>query len=512
MGMFSSLFGSAGSDKADNLRQKAYDAFSSIATPELKQLQVQLQNYVNAGQLTPEQAEVQLVGSNAFNTIATDPSYVGAQKQALQQLQDIGKQGGMTAVDKAQLQDIEDQQNATRQGQDQAILSNAKERGVGGSGIETVNRLLSQQNTANTAAKQGTDVAAQAQTRALQALQSAGQLGGQIESQQYGEQAQKAGAQNAIDQFNAQTSNANNLYNTQSANQAQAANLSNQQSINNANTGTANQQATQNSAAYQQAYNDALQKAQGESGVLTGWANSADKDADQNQAGNLALTSGLLKSGAQALGTAFGGPVGGAVAGQAIGQSGNTSNPNYQNEDAAGGFPGMAQGGVVGDNEPSVEDAYNAFVKKFCYGGSVKMADGGMVNIKAGKKVDALPIEPSKDSQDFDLKDPNGEPIGSFNNYSDAADFAQKVKDKQPNTQDYRSGGQVPGMAPVPGDSPKNDIVPAKLSPGEVVLPRSVVGHPENIPNFVNKAVMHNPTEVALKRLRNAKVDFPRGQ
>lgn len=510
MGLFSSLFGSSGSDKADKLNQQALDAFNSIKTPELSQLQVQLQKYVDAGQLTPEQAESQLVSSNAFDKITTDPSYVGAQKQALQQLQNIGSQGGMTAVDKAQLQDIDDNENAQRQGQDQAILSNAKERGVGGSGIETVNRLLSQQNASNAAAKQGTDVAAQAQTRALQALQSAGQLGGQIESQQYGEQAQKAGAQNAIDQFNTQTANATNLYNTQTANQAQASNLQNQQSIDNANTGVANTQASQNSAAYQQVYNDALAKAQGMAGIDTSWANQAAKDSDQNQAGNTAILNGALKLGGQAIGTAFGGPAGAAAASQAtpsIG-GGNTTNASYDYDKV----DGMAQGGVVGDNEPSVEDAYNAFVKKFCYGGSVKMADGGMVNIKAGKKVDALPIDPSKDSQDFDLKDPNGQPIGSFNNYSDAADFAQKVKDKQPDVQDYRSGGQVPGVAPMPGNSPKNDIVPAKLSPGEVVLPRTVVAQPQSIPNFVNKAVMHNPTELALKRLRNAKVDFPRGQ
>ncbi len=35
-------------------------------------------------------------------------------------------------------------------------------------------------------------------------------------------------------------------------------------------------------------------------------------------------------------------------------------------------------------------------------------------------------------------------------------------------------GAVVPGQAPVQGDSDRNDKVPAMLSPGEVVLPRSV--------------------------------------
>ena len=35
-------------------------------------------------------------------------------------------------------------------------------------------------------------------------------------------------------------------------------------------------------------------------------------------------------------------------------------------------------------------------------------------------------------------------------------------------------GAYVPGQASVAGDSLKNDKVPAMLSPGEIVLPRSV--------------------------------------
>lgn len=38
-----------------------------------------------------------------------------------------------------------------------------------------------------------------------------------------------------------------------------------------------------------------------------------------------------------------------------------------------------------------------------------------------------------------------------------------------------QSGGNVPGQAQVAGDSQRNDTVPAMLSPGEVVIPRSVM-------------------------------------
>jgi hypothetical protein len=39
-------------------------------------------------------------------------------------------------------------------------------------------------------------------------------------------------------------------------------------------------------------------------------------------------------------------------------------------------------------------------------------------------------------------------------------------------------GGQVAGSAPVAGDSPANDIVHTMLSPGEIVIPKSVAEHP----------------------------------
>lgn len=48
-------------------------------------------------------------------------------------------------------------------------------------------------------------------------------------------------------------------------------------------------------------------------------------------------------------------------------------------------------------------------------------------------------------------------------------------------------GGVVPGHASVPGDSYENDTVPVKLSPGEVVIPRSVASHPSKIPGFLKK-------------------------
>lgn len=64
------------------------------------------------------------------------------------------------------------------------------------------------------------------------------------------------------------------------------------------------------------------------------------------------------------------------------------------------------------------------------------------------------------------------------------------------------SGGPVPGKAPVAGDSPKNDVVPAILSPGEIVVPRTAADDPEKAKAFVaevlgKKAGKKQPMEYA---------------
>jgi hypothetical protein len=61
-----------------------------------------------------------------------------------------------------------------------------------------------------------------------------------------------------------------------------------------------------------------------------------------------------------------------------------------------------------------------------------------------------------------------------------------------------KDGGLIPGKAPVKGNSFQNDIVDAKLSPGEVVLPRSVT-MAENAPEKAKEFVEH------IKSLKNKK-------
>lgn len=51
----------------------------------------------------------------------------------------------------------------------------------------------------------------------------------------------------------------------------------------------------------------------------------------------------------------------------------------------------------------------------------------------------------------------------------------------------FAHGGKVPGQATVPGDSLANDTVPANVSPGEIIIPRSAAKDPDKAAAFVEE-------------------------
>lgn len=59
----------------------------------------------------------------------------------------------------------------------------------------------------------------------------------------------------------------------------------------------------------------------------------------------------------------------------------------------------------------------------------------------------------------------------------------------------FAQGGAVPGTANVSGDSKENDTVPAMLSPGEIVIPRSHSKNPELAKKFIDQLHGVKPKE-----------------
>lgn len=97
-----------------------------------------------------------------------------------------------------------------------------------------------------------------------------------------------------------------------------------------------------------------------------------------------------------------------------------------------------------------------------------------------------------------------GSPIGSLlsGNLPAAKPTAPGAKNFN-----FEAGGPVPGKAKVAGNSLKNDTVPAQLSPGEVVLPRTISHDPKKAKAFVEHLMQHGGDgHATLKDLKKRKV------
>lgn len=324
----SAISGAIGSGQASSDREAAKNAYdqsvkdyTSIGVPPIEAQQIVMQKYQSSGQWTPELAEAVKLGDSNLLGVSTDTGYTEAQKQALSQLQTIGNSGGMTLSDQAQLEKNQGNINADERGHREAILQDARQRGGYGSGTALAAQLMNQQNASNQAHQTGLDVNAQAQQRALQAIMSAGQLGGQMQEQQFGQQAEKAKAQDAINQWNAQNQQANRNNNIQLQNQAAQYNLGNNQNLSNANVDLTNKQGVYNAALPQQYFNNQLAVTQGKANARAGQATNLNQNAQQTAN----MWSGIGSSVAQGLG--------------AYGQMQNTNTQNAMNREAYGTQP-----------------------------------------------------------------------------------------------------------------------------------------------------------------------------
>lgn len=282
-------------DAAEGLLQQNAQGFKNIYTPTGEDLKVKLQEYVNQGVLTPEEAQTYMLQDSEMSGVSTDPKLKQAQMDALFGLQDISNSGGLTAADQSQLSQIQNQEQTAQRGAREAILQNAQARGAGGSGMELLAQLQNQQDSATRQSQRDLDVAGMAQQRALQALQQAGSLGGQIQAQDFGQQSAIANAQDAINKFNTQNTQAQQNLNVGARNEAQAANLANKQNVSNLNTGVKNTQAQQNSQALQQGFTNQLQKQQGIVGANQNLAGQYEKEGAKSQK----IAGGLLGAGMQ---------------------------------------------------------------------------------------------------------------------------------------------------------------------------------------------------------------------
>ncbi len=271
---------SANQQQMELIRQSIND-LQAIGIPPIEAQQLALEQYRSAGQLSPELEEAFQQQSSGLNDISTDPRLKEAQLNALTELQGIGASGGMRLSDQAAAQQAMGNIQAQERGSREAIEQSLREKGRFGGGDELAMKLANQQNSATNANQVGLGLAAQAQQNALNALMQGGKLGGEMQSQEFNQQAKIKEAQDAINRFNAQNSQEVAMRNAAAKNYAQQQNLTNMQNIMNANTGLSNDQQQFNKGLLQSNYNNQLSKANSMANARSGQANQIGNYGNQ---------------------------------------------------------------------------------------------------------------------------------------------------------------------------------------------------------------------------------------
>lgn len=296
----SGLFGSGG--KAD---QQAAIGMSESQLRDLKKLEKERPDIARSIEELKLEApelvgllEAQQLGPSEMEDISLDPRLRDAQMSALEELQERG-QVGLTAQDRAQLNEMRRDEAARSEAQQAGILQQMAERGAMDSGAQLAAQLASQQGSAQRRAEGADRMAAQAANQRASALAQSANLAGGIGQQQFAQQAQKASAADAIARFNA----ANRQ-------QVQGQNLGARQNIANQQASLANQKALMAQGAGQQDFQNRLSILGAQGGAR---GNLASQYAQQGQAKEAAKGQ-MIGAAAGIAGSALGGPIGGAIA------------------------------------------------------------------------------------------------------------------------------------------------------------------------------------------------------
>ncbi len=223
MGLFDfvgGLFGAEGSGDAANLYNDAANRWDDFEIKSPEEQARKARELYESGLISPEEYEAVLQDPSLLDNYTGDPRLQEAKMGALEHLMRTGREGGMTAVDRAQLNDIQNRNAVAARGARGANTMRARQQGRGGGGMEQVQNMIADQGAATANYLGGTNVAANSQMRALDAITKGGQFAGEIDRDQFSQAERKAAAADKINRFNTTNRNAVAAANVQGRNLA----------------------------------------------------------------------------------------------------------------------------------------------------------------------------------------------------------------------------------------------------------------------------------------------------
>lgn len=173
-----------GPEEERRARRKALAEYAALQPPEV-------QDYI-----------AREVSGSKMSDVTADEGQRAIQDEAQQRLLQRGR-GGPSLAYQAAREQAQVDAASRMQGQRDAILSDARQRGTVGSGESLLLQQQSAQDSANTERLAGVQSLADDEEQAFQAMIAAGNMAGQREERDWNQQAQVASAEDDIALFNA---------------------------------------------------------------------------------------------------------------------------------------------------------------------------------------------------------------------------------------------------------------------------------------------------------------------
>ncbi len=423
---------------ATSAANAAYQEIEALKAPPDQSAAIILKHFQQAGLYTPGLEHQISAGIAEASKTATNTIGRQAQVGALGQMQERANTG-YSAQDRAALNQLLQQTGAANQGRMGAIEQAAQARGQAGGGSELAQQLAQASATGADQSAQSDRLAAQAQQAAMQAAAMSGQMGGQLSAEDFSQAQAKAQAADRFKQFDVQNSLAQQQRNVAAQNQGQLYNLSEQQRLSDTNTQMDNAEKMRQTAAQRQYWQDQAQLAGMKSNARLGQASNLQQQANQQAGMWQGIGAGIGSGAGAALG--YMGKTGGASPTSAYSPTSTDTMASGGGKAAGGDYMKFAEGGVVpgGIQDTSGYDIPNL---------SQEMPD---------KQITREPVKAKKVSP------------GAWGTpgYSEGGSVSP--------IEAFLNGGKVPGKAKVKGDSKKNDTEEVMVSPGEGILPRTVM-------------------------------------
>lgn len=212
------LVGAGQDAQAAKVRQEALDMYGPELLPQL------------------EKAEAEQLDGTAFGQLQEDGSLRSRQLQTLAQLEDVVANEGTTEADRAANELAFNDAAGATESASRGIENSMRQRGQSGGPGDYALQLQAQQGATNQAANMARANASDARMRALRAMESGGDLAGDVRGQDYQRLSDVAQAQDAANQFNNVQRTAANAYNLSLPQQ----NFDNVMLMNNAKANAAN--------------------------------------------------------------------------------------------------------------------------------------------------------------------------------------------------------------------------------------------------------------------------------